>query len=166
MGGKKVLLVGSGGREHALAKKISESPELGKLYIAPGNAGTALVGENIPIKATDIQSLKSFALLNKIDLTVVGQDDPLAEGIVDLFTSYRLRIFGPRQSAAQIEASKVFAKRFMIDVGIPTAKFMVFKKTDYELASQFVRSRLNPARNIRNVRAPSLLWRAGRRKHH
>ncbi len=122
---KRVLLVGSGGREHALAWKLCQSPELGKLYVAPGNAGTNKIASNVPIEAIDIPGLLKFALKEKIDLTVVGPDDPLANGIVDIFQAYGLHIFGPTQAAAQIEASKVFSKRLMRSSGVPTAPFKV-----------------------------------------
>jgi len=121
-----VLLIGSGGREHALAWKLKQSPDLGKLFIAPGNAGTAQLGQNVPIPATDIKQLVEFAHKNKIGLTIVGPDDPLALGIVDEFQSRSMRIFGPSKAAAQIESSKAFAKQLMQEAHIPTADFQVF----------------------------------------
>lgn len=136
MNTKKVLLVGSGGREHALAWKLLQSPRLSKLFVAPGNAGTGLIAENIDIKATNIEGLLAFALKEKIDLTVVGPDDPLALGIVDIFQSKGLAIFGPSAAAAQVEASKVFSKRLMNDCSVPTALFDVY--TDREHALQDV----------------------------
>ena len=135
----KVLLIDGGGRGDALARKIAQSPRLTKLYVAPGNAGTATLGENVPIKATDVEFLLSFALKEKIDLTVVGQDDSLGMGIVDLFKLQGLKIFGPLRSPAQIETSKVFAKRLMVASAVPTARFMVFEKKDYEIACDVVR---------------------------
>ena len=132
-----VLIVGSGGREHALAWKLAQSSRIGKLYIAPGNGGTGSVGENVPILATDIAKLAQFADEKKIGLTVVGPDDPLALGIVDLFKARGLRIFGPTKAAAQLESSKTFSKQFMQDEKIPTAPFRVF--TEYEPAIAHVR---------------------------
>jgi len=123
---KKVLLVGGGGREDALAWKLNQSARLGKLYVAPGNAGTAQIAENVPLKATDVDGLLAFALKEGIEFTIVGQDDPLALGIVDAFQAKNLTIFGPTKAAAQIEASKVFSKRLMKDCGVPTAWFDVY----------------------------------------
>jgi phosphoribosylamine---glycine ligase len=121
----KILLVGSGGREHALAWKISQSPLLTKLYCAPGNPGTQTVGENVPIKDSDIQGLAAFAAERGLDLTVVGPELPLTLGIVDEFERRGLRIFGPNRKAAELEGSKVFAKQFMDRHRIPTARFKV-----------------------------------------
>ncbi len=121
----KILLVGSGGREHALAWKISQSPLLTKLYCAPGNPGTQTVGENVPIKDSDIHGLAAFAAERGLDLTVVGPELPLTLGIVDEFERRGLRIFGPNRKAAELEGSKVFAKQFMDRHRIPTARFKV-----------------------------------------
>ena len=113
----KVLLLGSGGREHALAWKIAQSPKVEKLFIAPGNAGTSAVGENVSIKATDFPALKAFALEQKIDMIVVGPEDPLVEGIYDSFTgdasTQHIAIIGPTAKGAQLEGSKEFAKGFI-----------------------------------------------------
>lgn len=117
----KLLVVGSGGREHALAWKLRQSPAIDRLFCAPGNAGTDELGDNVPIRAGDLPALLKFAKQNSIDLTVVGPDDPLAAGIVDLFQADGLRIFGPDKSGAQLEASKIFAKQLMQQQGIPTA---------------------------------------------
>jgi phosphoribosylamine--glycine ligase len=117
----KVLLVGGGGREHALAWKLKQSPAIERLFCAPGNAGTAELAENVPIRANELPTLLRFAKQNAIDLTVVGPDDPLAAGIVDLFEAQGLRIFGPNKSAAQLESSKIFAKQLMQQQRIPTA---------------------------------------------
>ena len=132
-----VLIIGGGGREHALAWKLSQSSRIGKLYVAPGNGGTREIAENIAIEATDIYGLADFAIKNSIDLTVVGPDDPLALGIVDIFRSRGLRIFGPTQAAAQIEASKAFSKQLMYDNNISTANFRIFN--DYDDALKFTR---------------------------
>jgi phosphoribosylamine--glycine ligase len=124
------LVVGSGGREHALAWKISQSPLLKKLFCAPGNPGTAQVAENVPIAETDIEGLAEFAGREKIDLTVVGPEKPLAMGIVDEFESQGLRIFGPSKKAAELEGSKIFAKQFMERHRIPTARFKIAETED------------------------------------
>jgi phosphoribosylamine---glycine ligase len=121
----KILVVGSGGREHALAWKLSQSPLLEKLYCAPGNAGTKSVAENVPIPDTDIQKLADFAVEQNIGLTVVGSEVPLTFGIADEFEGRGLRIFGPSRKAAELEGSKVFAKQFMARHRIPTARFKV-----------------------------------------
>ncbi|EHQ87810.1 phosphoribosylamine--glycine ligase [Desulfosporosinus youngiae] len=125
MGKHRVLIVGSGGREHALAWKLAQSPELERLFVAPGNAGTALW--NVPIPGRDIAGLVEFALKEKIDLTLVGPEDPLSLGIVDVFQEAGLRIFGPAQAAAQLEGSKSFAKTIMESARIPTAECQVFE---------------------------------------
>ncbi|MBU2495308.1 MAG: phosphoribosylamine--glycine ligase [Candidatus Omnitrophota bacterium] len=121
----KCLIIGSGGREHALAWKIAQSPEVRRLYVAPGNAGTAKIAKNIPIKADEIHSLLSFANQERIDLTVVGPETPLAMGVVNLFQKTGLPIFGPNQAAARLETSKIFAKEFMVRHRIPTAGFRI-----------------------------------------
>jgi len=116
---KKVLVVGSGGREHALAWKLAQSPDVGQIYIAPGNGGTSLIGDNVPIEMTDIDGLLKFALDKQIDFTVVGQEAALELAIVDRFTEAGLKIFGPTQKAAQIETSKAFIADFLERHGIP-----------------------------------------------
>lgn len=121
----KILVVGSGGREHALAWKISQSPLCEKLYCAPGNAGTMSIAENVLLKAEDIQGLVDFAVREEMDLTVVGPEAPLTLGIVDKFEVKELKIFGPKKNAAELEGSKIFAKQFMDRHKIPTAKFEV-----------------------------------------
>lgn len=124
----KLLLIGSGGREHALAWKFNQSPKLTKIFVAPGNPGTAKLSkvENISIAADDIQKLLSFAKENEIDLTFVGPEKPLALGIVDLFRKNNLSIFGPEQKASQLESSKEFAKKIMVESNVPTASYEVF----------------------------------------
>lgn len=122
----KILIVGGGGREHAIAKKVSESPLVTKLYCAPGNAGIAEVATCVDIKATDIENLVKFAKEKQIDLTVVGMDDPLVMGIVDVFLAQGLRIFGPKKNAAILEGSKSFAKDLMKKYHIPTASYEKF----------------------------------------
>ncbi len=135
MGKKRVLIVGNGGREHALAWKLAQSPELDRLYVAPGNAGTVLW--NVAIPAQDISALVEFALQEKVDLTVVGPEDPLSMGIVDAFQEAGLRIFGPTQAAAQLEGSKSFAKIIMESAKIPTAEWKMFENA--EQAKTYVR---------------------------
>ena len=122
----KILVIGSGGREHALAWKLSQSPKVQQVYVAPGNGGTALSPnlKNVPI--TDLAALRDWALAEKIALTVVGPEQPLAAGVVDDFRAHGLRIFGPTKAAAQLESSKAFSKDFMARHGIPTAAYETF----------------------------------------
>ena len=126
----KVLIIGGGGREHALAWKISQSLAVKKIYVAPGNGGTALDNNIENIDITDVQELIGFSIKQKIDLTVVGPEAPLAIGIVDAFRKNNLAIFGPTKAAAQLESSKEFSKIFMARHNIPTAKFATFKDTN------------------------------------
>ena len=126
----KVLVIGSGGREHAIAWKLSQSNKVNAIFIAPGNGGTHLNPKFKNIDLTDIDLLSDFAIIERIDLTVVGPELPLSEGIVDLFRSKNLNIFGPTQKAAQLESSKGFAKDFMYRHNIPTAKYKTFKMPD------------------------------------
>jgi phosphoribosylamine--glycine ligase len=134
----KILVVGKGGREHAIAWKVKQSPLVKEVYIAPGNAGTEEVGVNVPISATDIEGLVNFAKEKAIDLTIVGPEDPLAKGIVDAFEREGLKIFGPSKEAARLEASKVFAKNFMAKYGVPTARYGSFDNP--EKAKAFVKT--------------------------
>ncbi len=127
----KILIVGGGGREHALAWKISQSPEVETIYCAPGNAGISGLAECIAIDANDIPALQAFALENQVDLTVVGPEDPLVAGIVDVFEKAGLKVFGPKKAAAQLEGSKSFAKRLMGKYNIPTAKGRMFTSYDH-----------------------------------
>jgi phosphoribosylamine--glycine ligase len=126
----KILVVGSGGREHALAWKLAQSPEADRIFCAPGNAGTEEIGENVSIPANDLPKLARFAKENRIDLTVIGPDDALAAGIVDLFEGEGMRVFGPNKKAAQLEASKIFAKELMSAENIPTAKGRTFSSSN------------------------------------
>jgi phosphoribosylamine--glycine ligase len=126
----KVLIVGGGGREHALAWAISRSPRVEKVYAAPGNGGTATVGENVGVGADDVDGLVAFARDNDVDLTVVGPEGPLIKGVVDRFQDAGLLCYGPRSEAARLEGSKVFAKEFMQRHGIPTAGFDVFSEAE------------------------------------
>jgi phosphoribosylamine--glycine ligase len=122
----KILVIGSGGREHALAWKLKQSAGVEQIFCAPGNAGTAQIAENVAIGASDLAPMARFAKQNGVDLTVVGPDDPLALGIADLFTAQGLRIFGPTKSAARLESSKIFAKELMRKKEIPTAQARTF----------------------------------------
>lgn len=126
----KVLIVGSGGREHAIAYKVSLSPQVDKIYCAPGNAGISEVAECVNIGAMEFEKLAQFAKDNEIDLTVVGMDDPLVGGIVDVFEAKGLRVFGPRKNAAILEGSKAFSKELMKKYNIPTAAYETFEDAD------------------------------------
>jgi phosphoribosylamine--glycine ligase len=132
----KVLVIGGGGREHALAWKLAQSPKLQAVYVAPGNGGTALDSRLENVEITDIPTLRQWAIDNKIVLTVVGPEAPLAAGVVDDFRNHGLRIFGPTKAAAQLESSKAFSKAFMKRHGIPTAEYETF--TDAAAAHQYV----------------------------
>jgi len=121
-----VLVIGGGGREHALAWKLAQSPKVSKIYVAPGNGGTALDKQVENVNITEVQALRVWALANKIALTVVGPEGPLAAGVVDEFRQHGLRVFGPTQAAAQLESSKAFSKAFMQRHGIPTADYETF----------------------------------------
>ncbi|RPF47079.1 phosphoribosylamine--glycine ligase [Thermodesulfitimonas autotrophica] len=138
----KVLVVGGGGREHALVWKISQSPRVERIFCAPGNAGIAQHAACVGIKAEDVAGLLDFARREGIDLTVVGPEAPLSAGIVDAFEAAGLRIFGPRQAAARLEASKVFAKELMLKYGVPTAEAAIFDAPAD--AIRYVRARGGP----------------------
>ncbi len=138
----KILLLGSGGREHALAWKISQSTKCDKLFIAPGNAGTANVGENVAIKADDFEALKAFAVENAIDMVIVGPEDPLVKGIYDDFKqdcrTKDIVVIGPSKAGAVLEGSKDFAKKFMQRHNIPTARYQTFNGTQVEEGLKFL----------------------------
>lgn len=138
----KVLIVGAGGRCHAIALALSKSKYVSEIYCAPGNAGIAQIAPLVPIKETDVEALKAFAIKQKIDLTVVGPEMALAAGIVDEFNAAGLKIFGPTKKAAEIETSKSYAKDLMKKYHIPTASYEVF--TDYEKAINYVRGHSLP----------------------
>ena len=138
----KVLVIGNGAREHALVWKLSRSPKVAEIYAAPGNAGIATIATVLNIKPTDTASLAAAAQEKRIGITVVGPEVPLAQGIVDIFESRGLRIFGPSKAAAQIEASKVFSKELMQKYGIPCAKSKSF--TSYETAMDYVKKQHHP----------------------
>ena len=135
----KVLVIGKGGREHALVWKLAQSPRAERVYCAPGNAGTAADGLNVPIEANDVEHLLRFAKTENVGLTIVGPEEPLALGIVDSFQAAGLRIFGPTREAAQLESSKVFAKEVMRHADVPTAEARVFDHPT--MARQFITSR-------------------------
>ena len=137
-----VLLIGSGGREHAIAWKLAQSKNLSKLYIAPGNAGTAQCGENVPIDSDDTAGLLEFARQNDVELVVVGPEDPLAAGLVDKFESAGIKAFGPSAKAAQLEADKAFAKQLMRSSSVSTAEGRSFDR--YEDAKAYIASRDEP----------------------
>ena len=132
-----VLVIGSGGREHAIVEALSRSPKAPKIYAAPGNAGIAELAECVAIKDTEVEKLVEFAKANNIELTVVGPEAALAVGVVDRFREEGLKIFGPTKAAAEIEASKDFAKRLMVKYDVPTAAYATF--SDYEEAMAYVR---------------------------
>lgn len=138
----KILLLGSGGREHALAWKIAQSPKVEKLFIAPGNGGTLTVGENVQIAATDFPALKSFVLEKGVDMVVVGPEDPLVKGVYDFFESdpelTSIPVIGPSKEGAKLEGSKDFAKAFMLRHGIPTARYKSFTADTLEDAYAFL----------------------------
>ena len=122
----KLLVVGGGGREHAIIKKLKENPTVGTIYALPGNGGIAADAVCVPIRATDIDAICDFAAENGVDYAVVAPDDPLAAGCVDALTARGVPCFGPTKAAAEIESSKVFAKNLMRKYGIPTADYRVF----------------------------------------
>lgn len=132
-GEMKVLIVGSGGREHAIAASVAKSPKVDKIYCAPGNAGIGQLAECVPIGAMEFDKLAAFAKENKIDLTIIGMDDPLVGGIVDVFEAEGLRVFGPRKNAAILEGSKAFSKDLMKKYNIPTASYENFDDADKAL---------------------------------
>jgi phosphoribosylamine--glycine ligase len=132
----KILVIGGGGREHALAWKLAQSERVQRVYVAPGNGGTAADKRLVNVNITDPETLAQFALAEKITLTVVGPEGPLSQGVVDVFRSHGLRIFGPTQAAAQLESSKAFSKNFMKRHGIPTAAYETF--TDIAAAHAYI----------------------------
>lgn len=139
-----ILLLGSGGREHALAWKIAQSPQLSQLFIAPGNAGTKNVGQNVPLRADDFEGIRSFVLQENIDMVVVGPEDPLVKGIYDYFSANNalrsIPVIGPSKAGAVLEGSKEFAKAFMGRHNIPTARYLSVSKDNVEEGIHFLRS--------------------------
>ncbi len=139
-----ILVIGKGGREHAIIWKLRQSPQVDFMYCAPGNAGISQLATCVDIKETDIEGLKKFVRKNSVDLTIVGPEAPLAVGIVDEFQSDGLVIFGPTRAAARLETSKAFAKDFMKRHEIPTADYKVFRKPDFEKARSYLQSASYP----------------------
>ncbi len=143
-----ILIAGSGGREHALAWKMKQSPLCKKLFIAPGNAGTASIGTNVAINTTDFNALASFCNDNKVDMLVVGPEEPLVKGIYNFFkgnpATAHIHVIGPSQEAAQLEGSKAFAKEFMIRHNIPTASYQEFDETNYKEGVQYIKNHALP----------------------
>lgn len=140
----KVLVIGSGGREHTLVWKLKQSPQVKEIYCAPGNAGIAELATLVPLHADDVEGLFQFATKNRIDLTVVGPEIPLVKGIVDRFEIDGLKIFGPSKRAAELEGSKAFAKQFMKKHRIPTAGFEIFSKSQHAEAEKFIQQHSTP----------------------
>ncbi|MDB5300051.1 MAG: purD, partial [Phycisphaerales bacterium] len=138
----KVLLIGNGGREHALAWKLAASPRVTALYVAPGNPGTAQVADNVPISAMDFPKIEKFIRENGIEFVVIGPEDPLAAGLADRIAAMKVKVFGPSKEAAQIEADKWFAKELMRQQAIPTAEARTF--TDADAADEYIRVKDEP----------------------
>ncbi|MEG6550207.1 phosphoribosylamine--glycine ligase, partial [Desulfocurvibacter africanus] len=138
----RILVIGSGGREHAMAWKLSQNPRVERLFIAPGNGGTAEAGENVDIKDDDIRGLVAFASKNSVDLVVPGPELPLVLGVTDAMTEAGIPCFGPDAYAAKLEGSKLFAKTVMREAGVPTAGFAMFQ--DVKAAREVVRDRGGP----------------------
>ncbi len=143
-----ILIAGSGGREHALAWKLKQSPLCKNLFIAPGNAGTATTGTNVPIAVTDFEALSAFCLSNKIDMLIVGPEEPLVKGIYDYFTHSpalsHIMVIGPSKEAARLEGSKAFAKEFMRRNNIPTASYKEFDESNYEEGTEHIKTHSLP----------------------
>jgi phosphoribosylamine---glycine ligase len=137
-----VLLLGSGGREHAIAWKLRQSPRLGEMFIGPGNPGTAEVGVNVPVDLNSFEAVASIVRDRHVDLVVVGPEGPLCAGLADYLEAAGIQVYGPSKAAARVESSKSFAKRLMTEIGIPTSSAKVF--TDYELAAAYVRGASAP----------------------
>jgi len=148
MNKQNVLLIGSGGREHAIAWKLAQSPSLNKLFIAPGNAGTIALGINVPISGNDFESIKAFVLTNLINLVIVGPEEPLVRGIHDFFLSddllKNIPVIGPQKAGAELEGSKDFAKQFMIRHGIPTGAYQTFTKDTLSEGIAFLKTLNSP----------------------
>ena len=144
----KILLLGSGGREHALAWKIAQSPRVEKLYIAPGNGGTGAVGENVALNISDFDDVAAFVINYEVDMVVVGPEAPLVEGIADYFKHHSLLkdvlFVGPSKAGAQLEGSKDFAKQFMLRHEIPTARYRTFSAGEYDEAAAFLETMQPP----------------------
>src|SRR5258708_606190 len=138
----KVLLIGNGGREHALAWKLAASPRVTQLFVAPGNPGTAQVADNVPIAATDLEGIEKFIRRNGVEFVVIGPEDPLAMGLADRISAMNVKVFGPSKEASRLEGDKWFAKEMMRHQAIPTAEARAF--TDPAAAEEFIRVRDEP----------------------
>ena len=156
-----ILVVGNGGREHTLCWKLAQSPKTEKIYCAPGNAGTAQVAENIPIKVDELDKLAEFAIQNHIGITIAGPEAPLCDGIVDVFREKNLKIFGPDKFSAQLEGSKCFSKDFMIRNNIPTGKAKYF--TERKQAVKYIEDEMGNSSKIVVKSRWSCSWQ--RRNH-
>ena len=141
----KVVVIGSGGREHALVYKISESDLLDKLYVMPGNPGTAQIAENVSIDVSDKESVVKFCQKNGIDLVVIGPEQPLVDGLADKLRAENILVFGPDSGAAEIEAHKTFAKHIMSKAGIPTGKYIEFNAQMYDRAVEYLKQKKYPS---------------------
>lgn len=139
-----VAIIGSGGREHALALKIKESPKLNHLYAIPGNPGTRFLAENINLNPSDLQIIVQFCKEKKIDLVVIGPEQPLVEGLANILRENHINVFGPNKEAAQIESSKHFAKKVMKEAEVPTAKYIHFTSNMFEPAKEYIRTKKYP----------------------
>jgi phosphoribosylamine---glycine ligase len=143
-----ILIIGAGGREHTLAWKIKQSPLCDELFIAPGNAGTALCGKNMPIETTDFEGLRQLVTNHKIELVIVGPEEPLVKGIADYFSLHKdtknVNLIGPSKNASQLEGSKAFAKSFMEEHKIPTAKYTGFTIENYKDGVEYIRQHALP----------------------
>lgn len=135
-----ILVIGSGGREHAIALKIKESKKLSTLFCAPGNPGTKNITQNILLEVNDFSGIKEFCLQSKVDLVVVGPEQPLVEGLADYLREFGIKVFGPSAKAAQIESSKAFAKKIMIDAEVPTAKYIEFTENQLSQTKEYLNS--------------------------
>src|SRR3972149_4634668 len=139
-----VTLIGSGGREHALAYKISESSLLNKLYIIPGNPGTAQLGENIDLEIEDFDGIVEFCKEKEVNLVIIGPEKPLVDGMADILRDNEILVFGPNAGAAELEAHKSFAKSIMQSAGVPTAKYIEFNTAKYDQAREFIKQKKYP----------------------
>jgi phosphoribosylamine--glycine ligase len=139
-----VAIIGSGGREHALALKIKQSPQLSQIFIVPGNPGTALIGENVDINLSDHQKIVGFCKENKIDLIIIGPEQPLVDGLANILRQNKINVFGPNSGAAEIESSKYFAKQIMKEAEVPTAKYITFTSKMVEPARDYIKNKKYP----------------------
>ncbi|MCW9095391.1 MAG: phosphoribosylamine--glycine ligase, partial [Ignavibacteriaceae bacterium] len=139
-----VVIIGSGGREHALALKIKESPTLSKLYIIPGNPGTNFLGQNVNMNFSNHTEVIEFCKEKKVDLVIIGPEQPLVDGLANVLRENQINVFGPNKEAAQIESSKYFAKKIMKEAGVPTAKYIPFTSNMLGTAREFIKNKKYP----------------------